>query len=254
MGTPDLIFITGASSGIGEACAEAFAARGKHLMLTARRADRLRQIAARLEKAHSVRCQAVELDVSDREAVAKFSAAHSAELERVSVLINNAGGARGLDPIQSGSLDDWDEMIDTNVKGLLYLTREVLPRMIARGRGHVVNLGSVAARWVYPKGNVYCASKAAVAALTQAMRLDLSGTPIRVTEISPGMVETEFALARLKDEARAKAVYAGLTPLSARDVAESVLWCVERPAHVNVQELVLYPTDQASTTVVSRRG
>ncbi len=249
MPASDLILITGASSGIGEACAEAFAARGRPLLLAARRLDRLQSLASRLK----TRCEVVELDVSDREAVAEFGKRHAKSLEKVSVLVNNAGGARGLDPVQTGNLDDWDEMIDVNVKGLLYLTRLVLPSMVARGSGHVVNVGSVAARWVYPKGNVYCASKAAVAALTQGMRLDLSGTGVRVTEISPGMVETEFALARLKDEAKAKAVYTGLKPLSASDVAEAVVWCVERPAHVNIQEVVLYPTDQASTTLVARK-
>jgi 3-hydroxy acid dehydrogenase/malonic semialdehyde reductase len=170
------------------------------------------------------------------------------------VLVNNAGLAKGLSSIQDGDPADWEEMIDTNVKGLLSVTRAVLPHFLKNGRGHVVNLGSVAGHWVYPKGNVYVATKFAVRALTQAMRMDLSGTPIRVTEISPGMVETEFSLVRFGgDVARAKAVYSDFDPLRPEDIAETITWCVNRPARVNIQELVIYPTAQASPTLITRR-
>lgn len=248
-----MILITGASSGIGEACARVFAKEGRSLLLVARRIERLERLAERLRKSEGADVRCFRLDVSNRKVVEAFTKKHSKLLTRVEVLINNAGLARGMEPIQEGRLEDWDAMIDTNLKGLLYLTRSLIPGMVARKRGHVVNLGSVAAQWIYPKGNVYCATKAAVRALTQAMRLDLNGSGVRVSEISPGMVQTEFSEVRLRSKGRAQAVYAGMTPLSAADVAEAVAWCVNRPAHVNVQELILYPVDQASTTVVSRR-
>jgi NADP-dependent 3-hydroxy acid dehydrogenase YdfG len=164
----------------------------------------------------------------------------------VDVLINNAGLAKGLSSLQEGNPEDWDAVVDTNIKGLLYVTRAILPKMIAQGRGHVVNIGSVAGHWVYEKGNVYCASKFAVRALTEGLRFDLAGTGIRVTEISPGMVETEFSEVRYGDREKGKAVYAGRKPLSALDIAETILWCVQRPAHVDIQEVVIYPTEQAS--------
>ena len=244
--------ISGASAGIGTACAHSLAAAGLDLIVLARRADKLSALKKEIERVHGRRVEAFAVDVRDQNAVAEL-----AEFTRdrpVDVLINNAGLAKGTDPVAKGTLADWDQMIDTNVKGLLYLTRAVLPRMIARGAGHVVNIGSVAGRHVYPGGAVYCATKFAVRALTEGLRLDLMGTPIRVTNISPGMVETEFSAVRLNDEARAKALYEGMRPLSAADVAETVTWCLSRPAHVNVQELVIYPTDQAGVGFVSRRS
>jgi NADP-dependent 3-hydroxy acid dehydrogenase YdfG len=244
-----MILITGASSGIGEACAEIFAESKRDLILIARRKDRLERLARRLS---TVRCQTFELDVSDREAVLAFARSQASLLGQVEVLVNNAGLARGFDAFQSANLDDWDEMIGTNLNGLLYLTREIVPRMVEKKRGHIVNLGSVAGRWIYPKGHVYCATKRAVSALTEGLRLDLLGTGVRVSEISPGMVETEFSLVRFRDEKKAEAVYAGMQPLTARDVAETIAWCVNRPAHVNVQEIILYPTAQASPTTVAR--
>ena len=247
-----MIMITGASAGIGMACAEIFAENGKDLLLTARRADRLEKLAARLEKDHGVTAHVAVLDVSKRESVDRFVAEHGSLLEKVTVLVNSAGLAKGAEPLQEGNPAEWDVVIDTNVKGLLYVTRALLPYFLKRNQGHIVNLGSVAGRIVYPKGNVYCASKYAVRAINEALRIDLNGTPIRVTEISPGMVETEFSVVRFGDERKAKAVYAGMTPLTARDIAECVAWCVARPRHVNIQELVIYPTDQASPTIVKR--
>lgn len=247
-----MILITGASSGIGEACARAYAERGKELVLAARRVDRLERLAEELRAKHAVPIHLQALDVRDRAAVEEWIARDSALLSRVEVLVNNAGLAKGLDPLQGGSIEDWEQMIDTNLKGLLYVTRGILPLMLQAGRGHIVNMGSVAGRWNYPKGNVYSATKAAVRALNESLRLDLSGTGIRVTEIAPGMVETEFSEVRLSDVDKAKAVYQGMKPLSAHDIAEAIVWCTERPAHVNVQEIVLYPVAQASPTVVSR--
>jgi 3-hydroxy acid dehydrogenase/malonic semialdehyde reductase len=239
--------ITGASSGIGRAIALALAKKGVNLVLVARREDRLTQLKA--EIGSSVRVDTKALDIRERESVIRFAES----LVGVEVLINNAGLAKGIDRVQEARVEDWDSMIDTNVKGLLYFTRALLPSMIQAGSGHIVNLGSVAGRWVYPGGAVYCASKFAVSALSEGLRMDLLGTGVRVTNIEPGMVETEFSEVRLGDKERAKSVYRGMKPLTAEDVAESVLWCLERPAHVNVQELVLFPTDQAAVQQVYRR-
>jgi NADP-dependent 3-hydroxy acid dehydrogenase YdfG len=247
-----MILITGASSGIGEATAAAFAGQKRDVWLVARRLDRLERLARKLSTAHGVRCEVTALDVSDARAVEAFGKEKESLLRETDVLVNNAGLARGFDSFQDGKIEDWEEMIGANVRGLLYVTRIVLPHMLAAGRGHIVNMGSVAGRWVYPKGNVYSATKRAVSALTEGLRMDLSGTGLRVTEISPGMVETEFSEVRLRDSERAKTVYKGLTPLSAADVGETILWCVNRPAHVNIQEVVLYPTEQASPTIVAR--
>ena len=261
-----VVLITGASSGIGEACARTFSAAGHDLVLVARRGDRLKHLSESLSNEFGIKAHSFQLDVRDRQSVEKHihplpllpqldnqlthqhsiqNPRHAEILSQVEVLINNAGLAKGLDPLQTGNPEDWDVMIDTNIKGLLYMTRAFLPQFIARGRGHIINLGSVAGQWVYEKGNVYCATKYAVRALTEGLRLDLRGTGIRVTEISPGMVETEFSEVRFEDKDRANAVYAGKKPLSAMDIAETVLWCVERPQHVNIQELVIFPTEQA---------
>ncbi|MCM2321901.1 MAG: SDR family NAD(P)-dependent oxidoreductase [Oligoflexia bacterium] len=248
-----MIFITGASSGIGEATARAFASRKKNLILTARRLDRIQALARELSAAYGIEAHAFALDVRDRQAVSALVESRKELFSRVTVLVNNAGLAKGLDPFHSGAIDDWELMIDTNLKGLVYVSRAVLPLMVAAGHGHIVHVGSIAGHWNYPKGNVYSATKAGVHALTESMRLDLSGTGLRVTEIAPGMVETEFSEVRLGDRDRAKAVYAGMKPLSAADVADTILWAVERPAHINIQQIVLYPTDQASPTVVHRR-
>jgi 3-hydroxy acid dehydrogenase/malonic semialdehyde reductase len=248
-----MILITGATAGIGEATARMFAENGHNLLLTGRRRDRLEALAGELSQSYPIQVQTYALDISRTDEVQIFARSAAPLLSETRVLINNAGLAKGLHSIQEVSAHEWDAMIDTNVKGLLAMTREVLPHFIQRREGHIVNLGSVAGHHNYPKGNVYCATKAAVHALTECMRLDLSGTGVRVTEISPGMVETEFSKVRLGDVEKAKAVYTGMTPLSARDIAETIYWCVNRPRHVNIQEVVLYPTDQASPTVVHRR-
>lgn len=249
-----MILITGASSGIGEACARAFARDGKSLVLVARRLPKLKALAKELHEEFGVQAHAFSVDVADRKAVEAFFKENQELLSGVNVLVNNAGLAKGVDFIQDGKLDDWDTVIDTNVRGLLYFTRLTLPHFLAKNRGHIVNLGSVAGRWVYPKGNIYCATKAAVHAISQALRLDLHGKNIRVSEISPGMVETDFSRVRLGgDEAKAKAVYAGMTPLNAQDIADAVKWVTDRPEHVNIQEVVMYSVDQANTTMVNRR-
>jgi NADP-dependent 3-hydroxy acid dehydrogenase YdfG len=249
------VFITGASSGIGEACARAFAAAGRNLVLAARRRERLTKIASEIERAHGVSVQVFELDVRVRSAIERLWKAHGELLRSVDVLVNNAGMARGREKIYEENPADWDEMIETNIQGLLYVTRAFLPGFVERRSGHIVNIGSVAGHWTYPNGAVYSATKHAVKALNEAMRLDLSGTGVRVTSVSPGMVETDFSRVRFRgDEKRAKSVYQGMTPLTPEDVAEAVVWSVGRPAHVNVQELILYPTDQASTTMVARRN
>ena len=248
------VFVTGASSGIGAACARAFAAAGARLLLAARRGERLEALAAELREAHRTETHLLELDVRDDGVVVRSLAGLPADWGEIDVLVNNAGLSRGLDPVQQGDPRDWDEMLDTNVKGLLYVTRAVLPGMIARGRGHVINLGSVAGHEVYRGGAVYCASKHAVDAITRALRLDVLGTGVRVSTVDPGLVETEFSLVRFRGDAeRAGSVYQGLTPLTPADVADAVLWCATRPPHVNVSELLLLPTDQASATAVHRR-
>lgn len=241
--------ITGASSGIGRAVAEQLAQQGLDLILVARRMDRLQALKAELEKKHGNSIVVAKIDVRDRSSAALFAKG----VQGVDVLINTAGLARGVDRIQDGDIEDWETMIDTNIKGLLYFTRALLPEMIKQGQGHIVNLGSVAGRWVYPGGAVYCATKFAVAALSEGLRMDLSGTGIRVTNIEPGMVETEFSEVRLGDSEKAKSVYRGMNPLTAQDVADTVLWCLNRPPHVNIQELVLFPVDQAAVQQVHRR-
>jgi len=245
-----VVFITGASSGIGAATARAFALSGAHLVLAARRVERLHALAAEL----TVPTHLIPLDVRDRAAVHAAVVAIPEPFAAIDVLVNNAGLSRGFEPLYEGSEDDWDEMIDTNVKGLLYVTRAVLPGMVARGRGHVINVGSVAGHETYPRGNVYCASKAAVRALNKGMRLDLLGTGIRVSTVDPGLVPTEFSDVRFHgDRARATTVYENTRPLSAADVAETIVWCASRSPWVNVEEVLLMPTDQAAPAMVHRR-
>ncbi|MCF2971114.1 SDR family oxidoreductase [Synechococcus sp. Nb3U1] len=253
MSSTPVILITGASSGIGAACATLFARSGARLILAARRQDRLQELALDLEQAFGNPPYLLALDVRDRAEVQRAVQTLPPEWAAIDILINNAGLSRGLDKLHKGVIQDWEEMIDTNLKGLLYVTRAVLPGMVERGRGHVVNIGSIAGRQTYPGGNVYCASKAAVRAISEGLKLDLLGTPIRVTEIQPGMVETEFSEVRFHgDSSRAAAVYQGVTPLTAMDVAEVVVFAATRPPHVNISEVLLLPTDQASTTLVHR--
>jgi len=252
--TAKTVFVTGASSGIGEACARAFAAAGCRLLLCARREDRLRTLAAELREKHAAEVLAFALDVRDREAVEAAIAALPQEWAVPDILVNNAGLSRGLQPLQEGSHQDWEEMIDTNVKGLLWISRALLPQMIAKGHGHVINIGSIAGWEVYPNGAVYCASKHAVDALTKGMRLDLNGTGVKVSSVDPGLVDTEFSRVRFHgDQQRADATYTGMTPLSGEDIAETVVWVAARPAHVNLADILILPADQASCTVVHRR-
>jgi 3-hydroxy acid dehydrogenase / malonic semialdehyde reductase len=248
-----MVIITGASAGIGESVAKAFAREGRELLLLARRKDRLEALAKKLHSEFKAKVHTFRLDVTDRKAVEDWASEQAALIAQADVLVNNAGLAKGLGTIQDGNPDDWDVMIDTNIKGFLYVTRAVVPFFVHNKVGHVVNIGSVAGRWAYPKGNVYAATKSAVRMLNETMRLDLNGTGIRVTEIAPGMAKTEFSLVRLGDFEKADAVYSGLTPLTGDDIAETVVWAVSRPSHVNIQEIVIYPTDQASTTLINRR-
>lgn len=250
-----VVFVTGASMGIGRAAALAFAAEGARLLVAARRLPLLSALEPELRAAGAADVRCLELDVRDADGVGRAVDALPTPWKAVEVLVNNAGLSRGLDKLHEGSLADWDEMIDTNVKGVLHVNRAVVPLLVARGRGIVIHLGSIAGRQVYPGGNVYCASKYAVRALNEALRLDLLGTGVRVATVDPGMVaDTEFSLVRFHGDAeRAAAVYRGVTPLSPEDVAEVIVYVATRPPHVNVAETVLLPTDQAGAMSVHRR-
>ncbi len=242
--------ITGASSGIGLACAELMAAAGYQLILTARRADRLNELAAELAAKHGIGVKTLVFDVRNKQEVA----AALKSLDAPDVLINNAGLALGLSHFYAGDTDHWDTMIDTNVKGLLYVSRVFAEKMIARGSGHIVNVGSIAGKEVYENGNVYCASKHAVDALTKSMRLELAAHGIKVTGIHPGAVETEFSIVRFGgDEARAKKVYEGFENLVAADIADAVVWAVSRPSHVNINDIVIMPSAQPAAGMVLRK-
>jgi NADP-dependent 3-hydroxy acid dehydrogenase YdfG len=248
---PSIVFVTGASSGFGAAVARRFSAAGARVVLAARRVERLDELARELPGPTHV----VALDVRDRVAVERAVAELPADFAAISVLVNSAGGAFGLEPAQEADLDDWDRMIDTNCKGLVYVTRAVLPGMVARDRGHVVNLGSVAGTYPYPNGNVYGASKAFVEQFSLNLRADLAGKRIRVTNIEPGMAETEFSLVRFKGDAdRARALYQGFPALSAEDVAEAVFWCANVPEHVNVNRLELMSVMQSFAGFSVKRG
>ncbi|MBD2181497.1 SDR family oxidoreductase [Aerosakkonema funiforme] len=250
-----IVLITGASSGIGASCAKIFAQAGAKLILAARRFERLEELADRLGKEFSASIHLLQLDVCDRTQVESSLQSLPEPWSNIDILINNAGLSRGLNKLQEGSFQDWEEMIDTNIKGLLYVTRYVVPGMIDRGKGHVVNIGSIAAYQTYPGGNVYCGSKAAVRAISEGLKQDLLGTPVRVTCVDPGLVETEFSEVRFHgDTERAKKVYQGLTPLTPDDVADVVFFCATRPSHVNISQVLLVPTDQATTTLVHRRN
>jgi len=248
-----VVFITGASSGIGAACARAFARDGARLLLAARRVDRLREAEADLRGAGAVDVACLEMDVRDSTAVAASIENLPGEWKAIEVLVNNAGLSRGLTGLHEGLWSDWDEMIDTNVKGLLAIDRAVVPLMVARGRGIVIHIGSIAGREVYPGGNVYCATKHAVRALTDGLRLDLHGTGVRVSSVDPGLVETEFSEVRFHGNTeKAEAVYRGMTPLTGDDVAELVHFAATRPPHVTLADAMILPADQASATLVRR--
>ena len=250
-----LVFVTGASSGIGEATARAFAVHGAKLLLCARRLDKLEAMEAELRDLGAADVFNFELDVQDRDEVEGTINTLPDQWGKIDILVNNAGLSRGLTKLWEDDIQNWEEMIDTNVKGLLYVTRTVVPGMVARGHGHVINLGSIAGHMVYPNGHVYCATKAAERSISDGLRIDLSGTPIRVTSIDPGLVETEFSNIRFRgDGDRAKKVYAGLDPLTADDIAETILWAATRPPHVEIQTVLITPTAQANPYVLSRKG
>lgn len=250
-----LVLITGASAGIGEACAHRFAREGARLALWARRLDRLDRIAEHMETQHGAAAHVARVDVRDRDAVFEAARALEEEVGVPDVLVNNAGLAGGFDPFQSSDPEDWDVMIDTNLKGLLSVTRAVLPGMIEAGRGHVINIGSTAGHMVYPRGHVYAATKHAVKALTQAINLDVTGTPVRISSVDPGMVETEFSRVRFHgDDERAAKVYEGFEPLTADDVADAVHYVASLPERVNIRHLILVPTAQRNVFVVDRSG
>ena len=250
-----IVFITGASSGIGAATALAFAAEGARLLLAARRVEKLAEVAAQALERGATAVHSIRLDVRNHRSVQNTIDELPSEWADIEILINNAGLSRGLDKLYMGMIDDWDEMIDTNVKGLLYVTRAVVPGMVVRGRGHVVNLGSTAGELTYPNGAVYCASKAAERAINDGLRQDVLGTPVRVTSVDPGMVETDFSLVRFHgDGERAGKVYKGITPLTPEDVADVIVWAVSRPAHVNIARVLLTPVQQANSLLFHRES
>ncbi len=248
-----IALITGATSGIGEACAKIFAQQGHNLILLARRKEKLEEVARQLADKYDVKIIFIVADVRDNHKLSAELQAIPSQWKKVDVLINNAGLSKGLDPINNGVIDDWDTMIDTNIKGLLYVTKIVSKWMIDQQSGHIVNIGSIAGQEVYPNGNVYCATKHAVDALTKATRIDLLPHGIKVSSIDPGMVETEFSIVRFDGDAeRAKKVYEGLEPLIATDVADAIWYIVSRPKHVNINNMLIMPTAQATATIIKR--
>lgn len=250
-----IVFITGASAGIGRATALAFAAEGTKLLLAARRAGKLAEVASECLKRGAAAVHSVDLDVRDRRAVQNAIDSLPNEWGEIDILVNNAGLSRGLEKLYMGRIEDWEEMIDTNVKGLLYVTRAVVPGMVVRGRGHVVNLGSTAGEIAYPGGAVYCGSKAAEKLINDGLRQDVLGTAVRVTSVDPGMVETDFSLVRFHgDQERAAKVYKGVTPLTPEDVAEVIVWVTRRPAHVNIARVSMTTIHQANSLLFHREG
>ncbi len=248
------VFISGASSGIGLACAHLFAKAGARLILLARREDKLRNLAAELKTEHNAQSLIFVVDICDHSAVEKICAGLTSPWSEIDVLINNAGLALGKDKVQTAVLDDWEKMINTNIKGLLYLTHALLPNMLKRNQGHIINLGSISGRQVYIGGAVYCATKHAVKAFSDALRLDLSGHALRVSCIEPGMVETEFSQVRFKgDTTRSQQEYVGIEALTPQDIADAIFYCASRPAHVNIQDILITPTAQASASLVHRQ-
>jgi 3-hydroxy acid dehydrogenase / malonic semialdehyde reductase len=249
-----LVFITGATSGIGKSTAEIFAKNGYNLVITGRREERLKSVKQEFENKHGIKVTTLCFDIRDQRSVENAVNSLSDENKKIDILVNNAGLAAGLNSIQEGSLSHWERMIDTNVKGLLYITRLISPLMIKNGKGHIINIGSIAGKEVYANGNVYCATKHAVDALNKGMRIDLLPHNIKVTAVNPGMVETEFSIVRFDgDEERAKKVYMGLQPLTPEDIAETIYWAANRPAHVNINDIVIMPTVQATATNVIRK-
>lgn len=250
-----IVFITGASAGIGEATAAAFAEKGAHLILTARRKDKLDHLSKTLKDKFGTESLCLSLDVTRQTDVQKTIDGLPGNWAEIDILVNNAGLGRGVDKIHEAQIGDWEEMIDTNIKGLLYVSRAVIPGMVKRKRGHVINLGSVAGHEVYPGGNVYCATKHAVDALTKGMRMDLVDTPVRISTVDPGLVETDFSIVRFKGDAeRAKKPYENIKPLVGADIADIIVFVASRPAHVNINEVIVMPKAQASATMVHREA
>ena len=250
-----IALITGVTSGIGKASAEIFAGNGYDLILTGRRKDRLEKLSAELKKKFKIKTLTLNFDVRKLKEVKENLSSLSGTWKKIDVLINNAGLASGLSAIQDGDIEDWETMIDTNVKGLLYVTRHIAPLMIKNGKGHIINVASLAGKQTYPKGNVYCATKFAVDALSQSMRIDMLEHGIRVTNIAPGLVETEFSVVRFHGNIeRAKQTYANIQPLTAEDIAEIIFWTASRPAHVNINDVVITPTAQANAYLVHRKN
>jgi NADP-dependent 3-hydroxy acid dehydrogenase YdfG len=248
-----IVFITGASSGIGNSCAKIFAQNGAKLLLCARRLDRLEKLVDQLKSDFGTESYFFQLDVRDKKAVDTDLEDLPQKWKNIDILINNAGLARGLSSLPYGLIDDWEEMIDTNIKGLLYISRKIIPGMVERNRGDIINIGSIAGHEVYPGGAVYCASKHAVDAITRGLRMDLVGTPLRVSTVDPGLVETEFSIVRFHgNKEKADNVYQGLKPLTGDDIAETVYYCASRPSHIQIAEVILFPTAQRSATVVHR--
>lgn len=248
-----IVFITGATSGIGKSCAYAFAKEGAHLIVSARRLNLINEIAEEIRKTYNVKVHAFELDVRDKNKVLAAVNSLPDEWKAIDILINNAGLAKGLNKFYEDNPENWDEMIDTNVKGLLYVTHAVLPGMIERKSGHIINIGSIAGHEAYPKGAVYCATKHAVDAITRSLRMDTVDKNIKVSTIDPGLVETNFSKIRFGgDEEKAKNIYKGLEPLTGDDIADAVVYCASRPAHVNIAEITLLASRQATATVVHR--
>ena len=249
-----IVFVTGASGGIGHATALAFAAEGARLLLAARRAGKLAEVASECLKRGAPVVHSIDLDVRDHRAVQNAIDTLPEEWAEIDVLVNNAGLSRGLDKLYLGRIEDWEEMIDTNMKGLLYITRAVVPGMVVRGRGHVINLGSTAGELAYPGGSVYCGTKAAERLINDGLRQDLLGTPVRVTSVDPGMVETDFSLVRFRgDQERAEKVYKGVNPLTPEDVAEVIVWATKRPDHVNIARVSMTTIDQANSILFHRQ-
>lgn len=245
--------ITGATAGIGEAIAYKLASLNYQIIITGRRNEKLQNLKAKLQNQYDVNVLALNFDIRDREAVKNSIENLSEDWKNIDLLVNNAGLAAGLNSLQEGDIDDWEQMIDTNIKGLLYITRQVAPLMIQQKKGHIINIGSIAGKEVYPNGTVYCASKHAVDALNKGMRIDMLPHGIKVSAINPGMVDTEFSLVRFKgDTEKAKTVYQGLTPLYAEDIAEAVEFIVTRPKHVNINDMLIMPTAQATATITNR--
>lgn len=250
-----IVFITGASSGIGEGCARKFASEGSDLILNARNPEKLNSLQSELETAFGIQVCTLPFDVRDREAARSAIASLTGKWKNIDVLINNAGLVIGVDKQQDGNMDEWDTMIDTNIKGLLTITRIVTPGMVERGKGHIINIGSIAGDAAYAGGSIYCATKAAVKALSDGLRIDLVDTPLRVTNIKPGMVETNFTVVRFRgDKEAADTFYKGIRPLTGDDVAETVYFAASAPAHIQIAEVLLMPTNQAAATVAYRQS